>query len=424
MLTNDEKTQIYTLLEANFPVSAISHRTGRSAMTIYRLKERDKVEILESPHVFKNLRPFKKYITQWLNAGSKNCSKLHRELKEQGYTGSYLTLYRYVKERKRERKIDRRGSHRFETEPGNQAQVDWGSFSRIVINGRQERLYFFVYTLGYSRMAYVEFTIRQNVKTLLNCHIHAFEKLGIPETILYDNMKTVTLQREKLPNQQFRPIFNPAFLDFANYYDFHIDLCRPYWPRTKGKVESGVKYVKMNLLEGMKFNKGFNTLEELNTKAINWLDTYANVRVHRTTGERPIDRWEKEKQYLKFPTFLPRYPTATFKERNSTSDGLVSYDSNFYSIPFQYSRRKLFIKEENHSGVQVIEIYFQDRKIATHALSREKGKWIVLEEHLERKFHKTDNTQQKSERKIRIEESMEDFSRPLTYYEQIMPDEL
>lgn len=427
MLNQEEKTEIYTLLKAGFPVSAISRKTGRSAMTIYRLQEagEEKVKIkAKNATSFTQLQQYKYYLNKQLNSGVINCNKLFNEIKKQGYKGSYTTVSRYAKNRKQELQVDRRGSHRFETNPGEQAQVDWGHFGKIEVNGRVERLYFFLYTLGYSRAAYLEFTVRQNLQTLLNCHINSFQKLGIPETILYDNMKVVTPYREKLPNQERRPYYNPAFLDFANYYGFRIGLCHPYWPRTKGKVESGVKYVKKSLLQGMQLNKHFSSLEDLNNQARNWLEKVANTRIHRTTGEKPRDRWKKEKMYLKFPNYLPTYQISSFITKKGTKDGLIQHKSNFYSIPIQYARKHVYVQEENKNGIATLEIYYQDRKIATHNLSHERGKWIVEEKHLQNENKpKISNKKTKNQEKTKKENLLlEDFSRPLSYYEQIMPE--
>src|SRR5204862_98653 len=107
------------------------------------------------------------------------------------------------------------------------------------------------------------FVVRQNQQTLQACHIHAFEKIGIPQIILYDNMKTVVLGRKKLADGSKKIQYNPAFLDFARYYGFEVKACPPYWPRAKGKVESGVKYLKNNFMVGESFGKTFKSLDEL-----------------------------------------------------------------------------------------------------------------------------------------------------------------
>lgn len=223
------------------------------------------------------------------------CVQLYQEIQEKGYKSSYTTAYRYIKLLANNEPITKRSAH-VDTAPGKQAQVDWGSFGKIIINGKTRRLYAFVYILGYSRMMYVEFTTRQDIKTLQECHIHAFNHLGIPETIVYDNMKTVVLRREKATgNTSDNIYFNPSFSNFAQYYGFNIYLCHPYWPREKGKVEAGVKYLRNNFMQGRRFQKDFSSLEEINKQVKKWLNTVAHVRIHGTTQKRPLQRWNQEK---------------------------------------------------------------------------------------------------------------------------------
>ncbi len=197
MLNWREKNTVINLLRAGLPVSEIARRIRRSVMTIYRLKNNPTLR--KNKVTSKKISPeIEKQIKSLLRRGITNGKKIFTALKENGFIGSYSLLNRYLKNIKNNYK--EKGLTRYETEPGEQAQVDWGSFRKIKMNGREERLHFFAYLLGYSRMFYVEFTIKQNVQTLLNCHIHAFEKLGITKGILYDNMKTVILKREKLPD--------------------------------------------------------------------------------------------------------------------------------------------------------------------------------------------------------------------------------
>jgi transposase len=134
---------------------------------------------------------------------------------------------------------------RFETAPGEQAQMDWGHFG----NWDGLRLYGFARTLCWSRMRYVEFTQRQDAETLLHCMVHAFEFFGgVTQTVLTDNMKTVVVDR-----LDGRPRFHPKMLDFASYYGFVPRVCRPYLPETKGKIESTIRFLKGNFWPGSIF---------------------------------------------------------------------------------------------------------------------------------------------------------------------------
>jgi transposase len=134
---------------------------------------------------------------------------------------------------------------RFETPPGKQAQVDWGHLGSLTEEGEAHALWGFTMTLGYSRMMMAEAATDQKLGTLLRLHEAAFQQWGsVPEEILYDRMKTVWTGTD----ERGEIVWNAVFLDFARYWGFTPRLCRPYRAQTKGKVESGVKYVRRNFL--------------------------------------------------------------------------------------------------------------------------------------------------------------------------------
>lgn len=422
MVKQQEWIKIYNLFKTGMSVPEISRRAGRSCPTIYRLINNGGPKL----HPRKNIKKsklnvkYKKYLDQKIKDGIANSKKLFQELSSLGYTGSYYSVNSYLKEKriKIKRKRDKR-SFRFETKPGEQAQIDWGSFGKITINNKINGLYCFVYILGYSRAMYIEFVVKQGLPVFEQCHINAFKKLGVPKTILYDNIKTVVLRKEKLPTGEKKIHYNPAFLDFARYYGFEVELSPPYWPRTKGKVEAGIKYIRNNFFQNIVSKQSFSSLEELNKMAGKWIDKVANSREHRTTGEKPFERWLKEKPYLKILNNLPFYSILPFFERNSTKDGMVQYKANFYSVPMKFSRRKLFVKESSKNGVGFIEIYHEDRAIAKHIMSLERGKWIIDDKHLE-----IDRSQIKGKRikelQVPRQATSDVISRPLSYYDQLI----
>lgn len=420
MVKQNEWVEIEKLHEDGLSFAQIVRKTGRSFLTIKKLILNGGPKKNPIDDSDKKVAPFKKYLAARIKQGATNRKVLFFEIKKQGYNGSYSTLNNFCNTEfavSQKCKIQRRSRH-IETPPGEQAQVDWGSFGKIEIGGREERLYCFVFVLGYSRATYIHFTIKQNLKTLEQCHIQAFEKIGIPKTIVYDNMKTVVLSREKLPDNKIIPHCNPAFLDFAQFYGFKIALCPPYWPRAKGKVESGVKYVRNNFMKGMRFQRDFKSLEELNGKAQVWLDTVANVRIHGTTEKRPVDLWKKEKAHLVFPIGRV-YPVSSFLTRHSTKDGLVEFKSNFYSVPMDYALKKLHIQEMVESGILSINIYYQDEIIAIHPVSHDRGKWIIDQKHIA-VISKSKGVGNKGQsRKPRLPKPII-YARGLDYYKSLM----
>ncbi len=388
----------------------------------------------------KDLTPFKEYLIQRLNKDISNGKKLFSEIQDKGFEGSYTTLYRYLKNdlrtfwKKQYKKSFQFNSIKssinlskykraitVETGPGEQGQIDWGHFGKVVINGRIEKLYCFVFVLGYSRALHIEFTTTQKLPVFETCHINAFKKLGIPRSIIYDNTKTVILSNQKMPDGERRIYPNLAFLDFAKYYGFEIIASHPYWPRDKGKVEAGVKYVRNNFMQGIRFPKNIQSLEQLNLEAQKWVDSIANIRIHANTNEKPIKQWLEEKDYLRFPNNLPDYQVSPFVIRFSTKDQFIQYKQNFYSVPKEYAWRKLFIREVNLQGNKLVNIYFQNELIAQHNLCTEKGKSIENPLHFKQDLQSRNITAKTNPKQRNNWKHYPEIPvRPFEYYDQLL----
>lgn len=386
-----------------------------------------------------DLNPFREYLILRIGKGVFNGQKLFLELKDQGFKGSYETLYRYLRNELSNHWIKpynkshfyhkRSGINlsryksaiRFETEPGQQAQVDWGHFKTVILNGKKKKLYCFVFILGYSRATYIEFTTNEDLSVFEDCHINGFKALGIPSSIVYDNTKTAILFNRKTPGEKRDIGFNSNFFDFARYYGFEIIASPPYWPRNKGKVEAGVKYVRNNFMQGTNFTKSIPSLEEFNKQARIWIDQVANNRIHSTTAEKPKDRWLKEKAFLRFTNNLPDYQTSPSITRFSTKDQFIQYEKSFYSVPKKYAWRKLFIKEVNLQGNKLVNIYFQNELIAQHNLCIEKGKSVENPLHFKQNLKDINiGSKIKYIQKNQWKNYPEIPVRPFEYYDQLL----
>ena len=192
------------------------------------------------------LDPFKDSIIRMLEAHPYSAAQVLQRIREEGFDGGYSIVKDYV------RKVRPRRSPAFlklAFAPGECAQVDWGSFGSIRVGETRRRLSFFVMVLCYSRMMYVEFTVSQTMEHFLACHQNAFASFGgtVPRKIMVDNLKSAVLKR--IIGQA--PVFNPTYLDFANHYGFSIAPCGVRKGNEKGRVESGVGYVKKNFLAGL-----------------------------------------------------------------------------------------------------------------------------------------------------------------------------
>lgn len=217
-------------------------------------------------------------------------SVLLREIVALGYTGGGSRLRAYMHNLKPALPLD--PVVRFETAPGEQMQVDWVEFRR-----GKNPLYAFCATLGFSRMSFVEFVTDMRVQTLIACHDHAFEYFGgVTRRVLYDNMKTVVLERDASGEGAHR--FHSGFLDYARHCGFMIKLCRPYRARTKGKVERFKGYLRRSFYVPLtaQLKQAGLTLDAVtaNIQVRRWLKDIANERIHGTTQIRPAQRLQEE----------------------------------------------------------------------------------------------------------------------------------
>ncbi|HKC73220.1 MAG TPA: IS21 family transposase [Chloroflexota bacterium] len=315
MLTVEEHFVIKDLYRRGVSISEIARRTGHDRKTI---RQRLTAPLLaeqapRAPRACK-IDPYVPYLEQRLAEGVLNAHKLFGEIVARGYPGGESQVKAFVQYRRPARQPE--ATVRFETAPGQQAQVDWGSFGTIAHEGRHRRLCAFVMTLGWSRMLYLEFTLSMEITWFLRGHLHAFAYFGgAPREVLHDNLKTAVLDRAADGTIHW----HPRYLDFANYYGFTPRACRPYRAQTKGKVERGIGYVRGNFWPGVHAEG----LADLNAQARLWLDTVANVRRHGTTGVVPFTRLPDEG--LLPLGGKPPYDTSVVLTRQSTRDGLVSY---------------------------------------------------------------------------------------------------
>ena len=294
---------------------------------------------------------------------------LFQELRaSRAYGGGYDTVRNAVRPLRAEAVAASLTQCRFETAPGQQSQVDWGQV-RVPFATGSVAIHIFVLTLGYSRRMFAEGYEHERIGSLLDAHERAFAYFdGHTAEILYDRMRTVVLGTE---NDQ--PRWNSTFDSFARHWAFEPRLCRPYRAQTKGKVESGVKYIKRNFVPG----RSFRDLDDFNTQLRAWLSEIADVRIHGTTHQRPLDRFATKAPALIDITGHPSFVQAMVRDRVVADDWLVSVDSNRYSV-----RCRLIGKT-----VQVVrsggywQIFHQGQLVAEHAVLAGRYQLSVLPEH-------------------------------------------
>lgn len=297
------------------------------------------------------LDPFKPRITRLLDTHPYSAVQIFQRLREEGYGGGLTTVRDYVR---RIRLPQRPVYLKLHFAPGECAQIDWGTQGSVAVGNTRRRLSFFVMVLAFSRQMFVEFTVSQTMEHFLACHEHALAAIGgVPSKIMVDNLKSAVLQRLA----GTAPVFNPRYLDFARHHGFEIVPCNVGRGNEKGRVESGVGYVKKNFLHGLELTE-FGSIQ---AAAQVWLDTVANVRIHGETHQRPVDLLVQERAHLQ-PLNPHPYDIAQTSTSVASSQFRITLDTNQYSVPSAYAHRRLTIK----AYPDRVCIYFDHQLIARH----------------------------------------------------------
>lgn len=325
MLTRDQWTTIQTLRRQGRAIRAIARDLGLARNTVRAA--------LVQPEAPTGARPRRgsRVLGPWLEqlpalamAVHYNAHRLFQDLRAAGYCGCYDTVKQAVAPlRAAEEEV---ATVRFETPPGKQGQVDFGS-TWAWLGDARVRVHCFVLTLGFSRRMYAEWVLDEALSTFLACHHHAFEHFGgMPQELLYDNPATV-VRRHDAEGKVLE--WHPTMADALAYYGITPRACHVYRAQTKGKVESGIKYVKRNFLP----NRRFAGLADLNAQTAAWNATIADVRIHGTTHERPLARFARERDSLMPLGSRPKYVITHPSGRKVASDGFVDFQANRYSVP-------------------------------------------------------------------------------------------
>lgn len=350
-------------------IKTVRRHLKKSGWEAYRRKQKESPNLLEEEKVWLMLRmPEVNY----------NASILFRELKGKGYEGSYETVKLFVHPY---RPLSSKGCVRYETAPGHQSQVDWGS-SWVWLGETQVKVHFFAMVLGYSRRLYAKGFLDEKFTSLIHGHESAFQWFGgLTREILYDNAKTmITLHN----TQTGELLLNSSFKDFADYYGFEAHFCRPYRPQTKGKIESGVKYLKRNFLPGRRFK----SLTHLNEELERWILATADERIHGTTHQRPSELFKEEKLLLiNRPQPYVYVPTI---QRKVSQDSMVSWARNRYSVPWIYVGHCVDLRI---SEGQLL-ISSQGTVIARHEILQGKYQLSICQQHYAGLVHHSSKKQQ------------------------------
>ena len=358
---------IITLWENGKSKSEISRITGHDRKTVSRIiKNYEETGNISPNRTIKQskLDKYKEEILEYLEKGL-TALRIHEELSKKGYQIKYRTLCYYISGFKKKEDI----CVRFHTLAGEEAQVDFGDIGKIPdISGKLRRGWIFNMRLSYSRLDYYETVYDQSVETFIKCHINALHYFrGVTEIVKIDNLKAAILEASF-----YEPIYQRLFKSFADHNGFKIVPCRVRKPREKGKVESGIKYIKNNFFAGRKFKDYDEMQKELGL----WLEK-ANSRVHRTTKKVPKELFlQEEKIKLKKLPILD-FVMPIIMTRKVYRDCHITVDSNYYSVPYEYVGKIVEIQKDS----KLLRIYYMGKQVATHIQGDRRGEFITQESH-------------------------------------------
>jgi len=252
-------------------------------------------------------------------------------LRDEGIEASVRTVQRAVETRRRETRAAQVATVRYETAPGHQMQIDFGQ-KWVCLAGDWVRVYLLVAVLSYSRRLYVHAFLSERQDDWREGIAAAFRHFGgVPATLLGDNARALVERRDR---DTGAVSFHPGYLAFCRDWDVQPRACAPYRARTKGKTESGVKYVKRNGLAG----RSFESFGALHAHLAQWM-LQADARVHGTTHEVPMDRFERDERAALRPLPQRAMPARQRSLRRRVShDAFVDVDTIRYSVPYRLVR--------------------------------------------------------------------------------------
>jgi transposase len=374
MVEQEVVRQMRVLAEAGWGAKRIAREVGVARNTVRRyLRSRGKEEKQERPQA-RRLRQAeqKRAVELWEGQAEGNAVVVQALLAEQGVEASVRTVQRAVRERRQQVRAAEVATVRFETAPGQQMQVDFGE-KKVSIGGHLVKVFLLVAVLSFSRRLFVRAFLAERGDDWREGIAAAFLHFGgVPLQVLVDNARPLVVEHD---TQAGTVRFHRAFAEFCRDWDVTPKACRPYRARTKGKTESGVKYVKRNALAG----RHFASFAQLESHLSQWVRE-ADERVHGTTHERPLERFEREETAALRPLPLRPLPRRQQRlKRKVANDALVDVDTVRYSVPHRLVRQSVEVAVEEEQ----VRIFHAGQLVATHARSRQPHERVVDPSHWE-----------------------------------------
>lgn len=315
-----------------------------------------------------SILPYQKQVEEWHQQGIQGSVIFATLQRQYGYKGAYDSVQRFIK---KTRDKFPEVSMILDFKPGEYAQVDFGAGPPLIDESTGEiiKTWIFVMVLAWSRHMYAEIVLNQNIETWLGCHRRAFEWFnGVPKKITIDNPKCAITRA-----CYYDPVVQRSYAEYAAGYGFIISPCAPRDPKKKGRVESGVKYVKNNFVPLRQFRHLIDSNQQLKC----WTLETAGNRIHGTTREKPLTLFETERLFLKaLPNQAPE--CAVWEKVTLHGDCHVMFLKCRYSAPYKLVNQLLWLRA-TETTVRI----FQDHKlVAVHPRLFKPGSRSTLDEHL------------------------------------------
>ena len=314
------------------------------------------------------VEPYRQFVIEWIAQGVES-KTIHQALvRNHHYTGSYSSVHRFVS-RLSPAKV--KPTAHLEFKPGEAAQIDF-STGPVLIDSRTDKpvkTWFFLITLAFSRHPYAELVLNQKVDTWLLCHRHAFEFFhGIPQRLIIDNARCAITKA-----CYHDPVVQRAYAQYAEGYGFRIEALPPRAPQMKGRVESGIHYLKRNFVP----TRLFVDLHDANRQLLDWIQTEAGQRCHGATHDKPLNLFAIEAPVLQpLPTIPPEI--ALWARVKVHRDAHVQFAKCLYSVPYALMGQTLWLKATPHT----IRLYQEQTLLVTHARTFTPGSRRTLDAHL------------------------------------------
>ena len=407
MQTPDEVAAMLRLRELGWGIKRIARELGCSHMTVRHYVAQGGWLPYRGGGRRRTLAGLEDWVAERFRRHAGNADVVRQELlAEKGIKLSLRTIEREVAPLRRQLEAEVRATIRFETPPGRQMQIDFGE-RRVLIGDESVKVYLFVATLGYSRRLYVRPFRNERQDSWFAGLEGAFAHFGgVTEEVLFDNDRGLVEHHDRATREVE---FNTRLHSFADHWQFRPRACAPYRARTKGKDERGVGYVKKNAIAGRRFASWSAMEAHLDA----WTREIADMRVHGTTGETPIERFRRaEANALRSIAGIPPFSTSRELVRKVQADCAIEVDGNAYSVPWRLIGEKVRVILAGEE----VRVSHAGREVAVHRRSVGRFERLVDPRH----FEGVVGFQSKVITEPRLETADAELLRPLIEYERLV----